>query len=106
MKQTILFFLLNVITISFYAQEKNKYIIYFKDKQVDKNVQQLFTKEAIEYRRKYNIPFDERDYAVNVNYIEQLKNVDATIFNTSNWLNASLISIDENKINQDRKSVV
>jgi hypothetical protein len=30
-----------------------------------------------------------------INYIVQLKNINATILNTSNWLNASLISIDK-----------
>ena len=47
---------------------------------------------------KFNIPFDERDYPVNSYYIELLKNENAIVLNQSNWLNASLISADENII--------
>lgn len=76
----------------------SKYIVYFKDKSTDSNISNIFTKKAIEKRNKQHILFDERDFPVNNNYIEQLKGYNATIINTSNWLNASLISVDENEI--------
>ncbi|MFN8295381.1 MAG: S8 family peptidase [Chitinophagales bacterium] len=91
--------LLLLISDFIFAQANTgKYIVYFKDKPVDKNVERLFSKEAIDYRRKFNIHFDERDFPVDIDYIEKLKNERAIIVNSSNWLNASLISIDENKI--------
>lgn len=94
-------FLIIFFGLSFFkaqAQETNKYIIYFKDKPLEKNVEQYFSKEAIEFRKKFNISFDERDYPVNANYVEQIKDLKAVILNQSNWLNAVLISADQNSI--------
>ncbi|HOY43058.1 MAG TPA: S8 family serine peptidase, partial [Chitinophagales bacterium] len=82
----------------FAKQNPEKYIVYFKDKPTNVDVTKLFNEKALQNRKKYNIPFDERDFSVDSNYIVQLKNINATILNTSNWLNASLISIDENDI--------
>ena len=94
-KNKIIFlFFLVLFNVILAKPKQDKFIVYFKDKPVDKNVERLFSKEAVEYRKKFNIPVDERDFPVDVNYIEQLKNERATIINTSNWLNASLISID------------
>lgn len=97
-KNKIIFlFFLVLFNVILAKPKQDKFIVYFKDKPVDKNVERLFSKEAVEYRKKINIPVDERDFPVDVNYIEQLKNERATIINTSNWLNASLISIDIKK---------
>lgn len=94
-----------LIILSFIAvfsmQAKNntlKYIIYFKDKTFDTNVKALFNTKAIQQRNRFNIPFDERDYPVNANYIEQLKQNNAIILHTTNWLNAALIRIDDKKL--------
>ena len=94
----ILLLFLCISTMLFAKQNPEKYIVYFKDKPTNVDVTKLFNEKALQNRKKYNIPFDERDFSVDTNYIVQLKNINATILNTSNWLNASLISIDENDI--------
>lgn len=80
------------------AKSISKYIIYFKDKSYNVNVKELFSQKALDKRTKFNIPFDERDYPVNTDYLLQLKQQQASILNTSNWLNAALVSIDQHKI--------
>jgi serine protease AprX len=94
----LLLLFLCISTMLFAKQNPEKYIVYFKDKPTNVDVTKLFNEKALQNRKKYNIPFDERDFSVDTNYIVQLKNINATILNTSNWLNASLISIDENDI--------
>lgn len=94
-----LFLVQFVISFSAQAQEMGKYIVYFKDKPTNIDVTKLFNEKALQYRKQFNIPFDERDIPVHTNYIEQLKNNKATIINSSGWLNAALISVDEQKIN-------
>ena len=94
----LLLLFLCISTMLFAKQNPEKYIVYFKDKPTNVDVTKLFNEKALQNRKKYNIPFDERDFSVDSNYIVQLKNINATILNTSNWLNASLISIDENDI--------
>ncbi len=93
-KYTLLFFLL--VPVFIFAQTNpGKYIIYFKDKPADKNVSTLFSDKALERRMKFNITFDERDYRVNADYVEQIKNK-AVVLNTSNWLNAVLVNTEIN----------
>lgn len=77
-----------------------KYIVYFKDKPVENNIQQRFTPKAIENRLKYKIPFDERDYAINKNYLQQLYELGAEIKNKSNWLNAVVIQVDKKTLHK------
>jgi len=79
----------------FAQSSTSKYIVYFKDKSTNNNISTLFTQKAIEKRNKQHTLFDDRDYPVNNNYVEQLQYNYATIINTSNWLNACLILIDE-----------
>lgn len=97
------YILLSCLLVSnfLYAQENlEKYIIYFKDKAVYKNVASMFSSKALEKRKKFNIQFDTRDYPVNEDYIEQLKEEQVIVLNTSNWLNAVLVKADENNINE------
>ncbi len=77
-----------------------KYIVYFKDKPVENNIQQRFAPKAIENRLKYKIPFDERDYAINKNYLQQLYALGAEIKNKSNWLNAVVIQADKKTLHK------
>lgn len=96
-KILLLFFLLNYLCLTAVA-ETTKYIIYFKDKPYDNNVASYFTKEAVAKRKQHNISFDERDFAINENYIQQLKNKNIEILNSSKWLNAVLIKDISNSI--------
>lgn len=99
----ILLILLFASDFIFAQSNMQKYIVYFKDKPAVENVTSLFSEKALAKRQKFNIAFDEKDFPVNTNYTEQLKNESAIILNTSNWLNASLISVDENKISRLRE---
>lgn len=98
-KYTLLF-LLFLSCIRFSQAEPHKYIVYFKDKPVDKNVESHFNAKALEKRKKFNIAFDERDYVVNPDYVQLLKNMNVQILNTSNWLNAVLIADMYGRIEQ------
>jgi subtilisin family serine protease len=97
---TLLF--LCFVTLAASAANIN-YIVYFKNKNTDENVQTYFSKEGILYRTKYNIPFDERDYAIEKYYLQQLQKQGATIKNQSNWLNAVLINSNQKKIKKIKK---
>ncbi len=76
----------------------NKYIVYFKDKLTNTKVEQLFSAKALEKRKQKNIPFDERDYSINTNYVDQIKSKHSTVLNLTNWLNAALIETSEKNI--------
>ena len=99
----ILLLLLFISGFIFAQSNQVKYIVYFKDKPTAEDISNLFSEKALAKRQKFNIAFDERDIPVNANYDEILKNENATIINTSNWLNASLISVDENKVSNLRQ---
>jgi hypothetical protein len=45
-----------------------KYIVYFKDKPTNVDMTKLFNEKALQKRKKYNIPFDERDFSVDKLY--------------------------------------
>ena len=96
----ILFIFCFIIFNNSIFSNPEKYIVYFKDKPVDEKVETYFTKEALAKRKKHNIAFDERDFAVNTNYIQQLKNQSTEIIAVSKWLNAVLIQDIENNIEQ------
>ncbi|MBK9791938.1 MAG: S8 family peptidase [Sphingobacteriales bacterium] len=96
----ILFALVVVSNCLFAKGNPGKYIVYFKDKPTNVDVTKLFNENALQKREKYNIPFDERDYPVSTTYIEHLRSINADIINTSNWLNAVLVSLDENTAEQ------
>lgn len=94
----ILFVLLVVSNCLFAQVNQGKYIVYFKDKPYTENVTQQFSEKALAKRNKFNIPYDERDYPVNKVYTDEIKRTQATILNTSNWLNAVMVQADEKMI--------
>lgn len=94
----ILLLFLSISSLLFAKGNPEKYIVYFKDKPVNENISSLFTEKAIAKKKKFNISFDERDIPVNKSYIEQLRNQDANIISSSNWLNAVIIEITGKKI--------
>jgi subtilisin family serine protease len=83
-----------------YAEAPYRYLVYLKDKPQAFDPASLFTKSALEKRARYNIPFDDRDKPVDPAYIEQLKNLNASVIYQSNWLNAVLIQANEENIEQ------
>lgn len=81
----------------------SKYIVYFKDKPTNTKIEQLFSAKAIEKRNKMHISFDERDFPINANYVQLLKDKSIEILNQSNWLNAVLISMDGSRMEDLKK---
>jgi serine protease AprX len=92
----VFIFLFNLITNTF-AQEQNKYWIYFKDKGQEKNQihpSEYLSAKAIERRNKQGINFDERDIPVSSAYINQVEEKGYKIIAVSRWFNAVSVSID------------
>ncbi|MDB5226575.1 MAG: hypothetical protein JWN78_768 [Bacteroidota bacterium] len=93
-----------VFPLMMFAQANTgKYIVYFKDKAECKNVSNLFSPKALEKRKKFNIPFDERDFPVKAEYVEQLIQKNIPVLQHSDWLNAVVISADEKQIELVKK---
>jgi subtilisin family serine protease len=89
--------LLFSLFITVFAQAKNnKYIVCFKDKNTNIDIEKTFSQKALEKRKKFNLAFDERDFPVNSMYKNELQKLGISILNESNWLNAVLINADEN----------
>lgn len=81
----------------------SKYIVYFKDKSTNIDIECLYTPKALEKRKQHNIAFDERDIPINTQYIDELSCNNIEIINQSNWLNAVLISTNENTAQSIKK---
>ena len=66
--------------------------VVFKDKGLhDNSYQNNFSAAAIERRFLQNIPWDERDVPVCVEYISIIENLSDSAFGTSRWLNAIVV---------------
>lgn len=99
-----LFFLLFCITVVSYTQSPAKYWVQFKDKNgttfsVEKP-QEFLSQKAIENRSHYNIPITEEDLPVNLNYINQVLQLDSNmvLFTKSKWLNGITIYSEKENI--------
>lgn len=97
-KNKFTFLLFCCFILPIFAQANNKYIVTFKDKNHTIDIKKIFTEKAIEKRKKFNIPFDEKDFPVNESYKTEIQNTGISILSESNWLNAVLISADEKSI--------
>jgi serine protease AprX len=82
------------------AQQK-KYFIYFTDKNNSlftiNNPNQFLSSRAIQRRAKQSIPVTTRDLPVNQVYVDSLKNKGATVWYSSRWFNAALVSADSSQ---------
>jgi serine protease AprX len=87
----ILSFLLFIPLFSFAESNLKKFIVYFKDKPSNIQIESLFSAKAMEKRKLYQLPFDYRDYPVDNSYIEQLKQQGMKVLTVSNWLNAAVV---------------
>mgnify|MGYP001308202483 CR=1 FL=1 len=100
LKSTLLFL---VAAISLFAQNQQKYFIYFKDKGIDNGVTlnkelpqyktalNLLSEKAIERREKAKNSTDIIDYTdipVYSDYISQLEQLGIKISNKLDWFNA------------------
>ena len=76
-----------------------KWAVYFTDKKnstysID-DPEKFLSQRAIDRRSKYNVEITEADIPVNESYIEQLKELGATVLGTSRWFNLALVSVDQ-----------
>lgn len=72
------------------AQEQERYIVFFTDKNSTTfNPEQYFSPKAIERRIKSKLPlFDSTDYPVNTQYIQQLLPYTDSLTSVLRWFNA------------------
>lgn len=87
----ILFFFYFISNFSFADSNPQKYIVYFKGKPSDVQLESIFSAKALTQRKLHQLPFDTRDYPVNSVFLQQLKKEGVTVLNVSNWLNAAMI---------------
>ncbi len=93
MRKLLLFYL--ILPLQLLAQ--GKYFIYFKDKQ-DQKV--YLSDRALERRSKQGISISDKDYQVNNDYLNALKNLGIQIEGVSKWLNAALIHCNPDQLKQ------
>ena len=94
--------LLSLFSVVIIAQEaieeqeiKHYYWVNFKDKlntpfQID-HPEQFLSPRAIERRKQFNIPIEEKDLPVNANYLDSIRQSGVKIHLTSRWFNAAAI---------------
>lgn len=112
LKSTLLFL---VAAISLFAQNQQKYFIYFKDKGIDNGVTlnkelpqyktalNLLSEKAIERREKAKNSSDIIDYTdipVYSDYISQLEQLGIKISNKLDWFNAVSAYLTTEQVNQ------
>jgi subtilisin family serine protease len=74
------------LTTKGYGTDSPKYWILFKTK--DQSVRPALSETAITRRKAQNLPLDETDQPVSVDYLSQLKQEGVQPLNKSRWLNA------------------
>lgn len=95
--------LLLLLQSSFLAAQ-NKYLVVFNDKANSpfsiEQPQEYLSQKAIERRQKQGIEITEQDFPVNPSYLQALREEGISVKFTSKWLNAALIDIPENKLQE------
>ena len=94
-KLTILIF---VFLVNWASAQVNRYIVFLADKNGTpysvNNPSEFLSGKAIERRTLQGIFISESDLPVNPSYVQQLKDAGASVFYTSKWMNAVLVSCD------------
>ncbi|HPD96218.1 MAG TPA: S8 family serine peptidase [Tenuifilaceae bacterium] len=76
---------------------QSKYFVKFTDKNSSPysiaNPTAFLSQKAIDRRAKENIEITESDIPVNATYVEQLKQLGATVYYTLRWTNGAVVSI-------------
>lgn len=85
-----------------FAQE-GRYALFFTDKEGTsfslENPLLFLSQKSIDRRAKNGVVVSEEDFPVNANYVNQVKSLGAAILYTSRWMNAAIIQLDGNEIN-------
>src|SRR5690554_7955813 len=93
----ILFF--GITQLFAFDQDKEYVLLYLKDKpniSYEKLVQ-TFSSLALERRVRQQLTFDDYDYPINQEYVSMLIQDGYDVVDSSNWLNAVLILVDNEK---------
>ncbi|MFY0626623.1 MAG: S8 family peptidase [Reichenbachiella sp.] len=81
------------------AQDINRYIVFFADKENSKYAidqpSEFLSERAIERRNKQSIAITIEDLPVNENYLDSLKKYGVQYFHSSKWFNAVLVETEE-----------
>lgn len=76
--------------------QTDKYWIYFDDKANSTDASTFLSPRALEKRKLYNIPLDEKDLPVSIENIAQINAIKGVkIMNTSKWMNAVSVQIKD-----------
>ena len=90
--------IVSLIFIAFLTQniEAQKYAVYFTNKTGTpytlSHPEEFLSQRALERREKFGIELTDDDLPVNPAYVENLKNVGATVLYTSKWFNCAVVS--------------
>jgi hypothetical protein len=95
--------LLILLSLQITAQvAPDKYRIYFKDKNHStyslEHPEEFLSEKALERRTKQNIQLIDNDLPVSYYYLDSLRNLGATVLNTSKWLNTAVIYTSDPKL--------
>ena len=90
------------------AQDKKRYLVYFKDKSNTpysiNEPEKFLSKRAIERRKRQNIAIDDKDLPINPTYVQQVRDKGARVWYETRWFNAVYVEADE-KTMADLKSL-
>ncbi len=73
--------------------QTNTYLVQFVDKELKADPNAVLSPKSIDRRAKFNIPFTEEDYPINVDYIGALTKLDSTYLRyTLKWRNGVVVN--------------
>lgn len=82
------------------SAQVNRYVVFFKDKAGTpysiNNPSEFLSGKAIERRIKHLVSPTETDLPVTPSYVDDVRNVGATILYTTRWMNGALVQCDAN----------
>ncbi|EMR02878.1 S8 family serine peptidase [Cesiribacter andamanensis] len=78
-----------------WAQDVNRYMVFFTDKEGSiyspAEPEKFLSERAIQRRKKFNIAITEQDLPVNEVYVEEVQAQGVAVFYRSRWMNAILV---------------
>jgi subtilisin family serine protease len=101
----ISFVFIVLFSITVYAQEQNRYMVFFDDKSgtgYSLDAPEAFLSiEALERRYNQNIPVDSSDLPVSQVYTNTLRSLEGvSVFFTTKWMNGVLIETSESQLQE------
>ena len=101
MVKNSLFFLLLICSQVAIAQD-DRYAIFLTDKEGTtfsiENPLDYLSQHSLDRRVRNSVTITEKDFPVNVGYVDQIRSLGAHILYTSRWMNAAIIQADKNEL--------